>query len=71
MNIVVLVVTVCLSAGDDSQCEEFGVESWDGNDAMELCVEHMQREVQVSEMEGTLQTWRCVNVSDDIQTIGV
>ena len=63
-GLVILFVTVCLNGGD-SQCEEFGVESWEGNSAMELCVEHMQREVQVSEIAGTLQTWRCVDMASE------
>ena len=68
-TIVILFVTVCLG-GNGDQCEEFGIESYSGSDAMVRCVEDMKSEVQVSEIEGTLQTWRCVDVSQS-NIIGV
>lgn len=68
-TIVILFVTVCLGAGNDTSCEEFGIETYSGTDAMVRCVEDMQREIQVSEMEGTVQTWRCVDVTDN--SVGV
>jgi hypothetical protein len=62
-TVVILFVTVCLGAGDDVSCEEFGLESWQGAQAMQECTEYLQREVQYSEMQGTVQTWKCVDVT--------
>jgi len=62
-TIVVLVVTVCLGAGDDSQCEDFGIKSWQGANAMQECRQEMEQEVKYSIMQGTVQTWKCVDVT--------
>lgn len=68
--IVILFVTVCLGDGTDASCEEFGIETYGGSDAMVRCVEDLKAEVQVSEIQGTVQTWRCVEVSES-NIIGV
>ena len=71
-TIVILFVTVCLGGGDDVACEEFGLQEYTGPQAMQECIEYMQQEVLYSTMEGTVQTWQCVDVTaDNNQSIGV
>lgn len=69
--IVILFVTVCLGVRGDAGCEEFGIEEFTGVQAMQECVKALEAEVQVSEREGTLQTWRCVEVTDNSEPVGV
>jgi hypothetical protein len=66
-TIVVLFVTVCLGGGDDVACEEFALSVWRGENALALCRQELEREVSYSVMQGTVQTWNCVDVSDDNQ----
>lgn len=70
-TIVILFVTVCLGVGGDAGCEEFGIEEFTGVGAMQECVKALEAEVQVSEREGTLQTWKCVEVTDNSESTGV
>lgn len=62
-TIVVLFVTVCLGGGQDASCEEFGLSVWRGADSMALCRQELEKEVIYSVMQGTVQTWECVDVT--------
>jgi hypothetical protein len=65
-TIVVLFVTVCLG-GEAGTCEEFALSVWRGESALALCRQELESEVHYSVMQGTVQTWQCVDVSSDNQ----
>ena len=62
--LVALVMTVCVSAGSggDAACEEFTLAMWRGPEALALCRKAIEEEVEVWEVEGTVQSWECEEI---------
>lgn len=62
--LVALAMTVCMDAGSggDVSCEEFTLAMWRGPDALALCRKAMEEEVEVWEVEGAVQSWKCEEI---------
>ena len=61
-TIVVLFVTVCLGSGEEVACEEFTLAMWRGPDALALCRKAIEEEVEVWEVAGAVQSWKCEEI---------